>query len=369
MFEKKLRIVMLNWRDPENPLAGGAERVTLGYLADLAERGHEVFWLTHSYEGCEKTTEISGVRVIRLGNLIRSRIRAYIWVKNHFPIDLLIDQHHGIPWFTNLWAPCPAISYIHEVLGPIWKSFYPFPLAQLGIMQERITLWFYRKQKFWTGCHTTQIHLKDAGVRDVTIIPYGVDLKPLKTLPTKILEPPLRLAMVSRLAPNKRVHLGVALLKSLNEQGVDTYLKIIGTGECESEIRRVISDNGMQDRCELLGHVEEGEKLAHLQEAHFLVHTSMREGWGLNVVEANAYGTPAVVFPVPGLIDSTTHLETGYISKYEDVASLALVILEAIQNPKVYQECRKNALMRARSHLWEEVLPHARSFVLTSAQS
>src|SRR5205814_4761488 len=28
-----MRFLMLNWRDPRNPLSGGAERVTLGYLA------------------------------------------------------------------------------------------------------------------------------------------------------------------------------------------------------------------------------------------------------------------------------------------------------------------------------------------------
>ena len=33
-----MRFLMLNWRDPGNPLAGGAERVTLGYLAALVRR-------------------------------------------------------------------------------------------------------------------------------------------------------------------------------------------------------------------------------------------------------------------------------------------------------------------------------------------
>ena len=36
-----------------------------------------------------------------------------------------------------------------------------------------------------------------------------------------------------------------------------------------------------------------------------MVHTSIREGWGLNVIEANAMGTPAIVYPVGGLVDST----------------------------------------------------------------
>lgn len=363
MSESKLKIVMLNWRDPENPSAGGAERVTLGYLSDLSKAGHEVIWLTHSFPGSKNCAEIGGVKIFRFGHLIQARIQAYLWVRNNMPVDLLIDQHHGIPWFTNLWAPCASISYIHEVLGPIWKSFYSFPIANLGILQERITLWFYRNQRFWTGCLSTKKQLEQIGVRKVDVIPYGVDLKPLKSLPVKTLTPPIKLVMVSRLAPNKRVHFGVHLIKILEDRGVDAHLKILGSGECETEIRKTISECGVGHKCELLGHVDEESKLSHLEEAHFLVHTSMREGWGLNVVEANAYGTPAAVFPVPGLVDSTTHMETGYISQDENITSLAEVILCALDDPDSYQECRKNALSRAKSHLWEEVLPHSRKFL------
>ena len=34
-----MRFLMLNWRDPRNPLSGGAERVTQGYLTALESRG------------------------------------------------------------------------------------------------------------------------------------------------------------------------------------------------------------------------------------------------------------------------------------------------------------------------------------------
>ena len=33
-----MRFLMLNWRDPRNPKAGGAERVTQAYLEALIER-------------------------------------------------------------------------------------------------------------------------------------------------------------------------------------------------------------------------------------------------------------------------------------------------------------------------------------------
>ena len=55
-----MRFLMLNWRDPRNPLAGGAERVTLGYLAELARRGHEVYWFAYSFAGAAPQDKIEG---------------------------------------------------------------------------------------------------------------------------------------------------------------------------------------------------------------------------------------------------------------------------------------------------------------------
>jgi hypothetical protein len=46
-----MRFLMLNWRDPRNPLAGGAERVSLAYLRELLRRGHEVFWFANDFAG------------------------------------------------------------------------------------------------------------------------------------------------------------------------------------------------------------------------------------------------------------------------------------------------------------------------------
>ena len=58
-----MRFLMLNWRDPKNPLAGGAERVTLAYLSALARRGHDVFWFANHFSGAEPSEQIDGVTI------------------------------------------------------------------------------------------------------------------------------------------------------------------------------------------------------------------------------------------------------------------------------------------------------------------
>src|SRR3954462_11709347 len=113
---------MLNWRDPQNPQAGGAERVTLGYLAALAERGHDVFWFANSFPGCSPNATIDRIGIVRGGRAGTLLLDAPRWFKEQPRFDLVIDQHHGIPWYAPWWCNTNCISYIHEVLGPIWDA-------------------------------------------------------------------------------------------------------------------------------------------------------------------------------------------------------------------------------------------------------
>jgi glycosyltransferase involved in cell wall biosynthesis len=364
-----MRFVMLNWRDPENPRAGGAERVTLGYLRALVERGHRVDWLTHSYPGCEPGTTIDGIRIHRLGGLVASRFRAREWLRTNHPVDLVIDQHHGIPWFSPFLTRAHSISYIHEVLGPIWKSFYPFPAAQIGMMQERLILSLYRGHPFWTGCQSTRIQLEEIGVRRIRVIRYGVDWPPLEALPEKIPGDPLKLVMVSRLAPNKRVDHGPKLLRQLIDIGIDARLTILGDGECRPSILEQIESLKLTGKCSAEGYVPEDRKRKVLTEAHLLVHTSVREGWGLNVIEANACGTPAVVYPVPGLVDSTQNLVTGWVAANESPEALASIIRELIRKPDQYQTIRHQAHQESLKYQWNAVLPEATSFLESMAHN
>jgi glycosyltransferase involved in cell wall biosynthesis len=79
----------------------------------------------------------------------------------------------------------------------------------------------------------------------------------------------------------------------------------------------------------------------------------------LNVIEANAMGTPGAVYPVPGLIESTIDGETGIISKLETPDSLAEALLTLLSKPELYNRFRVKAWERAKSLHWDNILPLA----------
>ena len=99
-----MRFLMLNWRDPRSPLAGGAERVSLAFLRGFRERGHEVDWFTFGFPGGAPDDEIDGIRIHRAGGVFSAILAARRGQRRQPRFDLVIDQHDGIPWFAPWWC-------------------------------------------------------------------------------------------------------------------------------------------------------------------------------------------------------------------------------------------------------------------------
>jgi glycosyltransferase involved in cell wall biosynthesis len=145
-------------------------------------------------------------------------------------------------------------------------------------------------------------------------------------------------------------------VKVLQERGTDVRLTVVGTGEVENSLKQLTNDLALTKQVQFAGRLDEAAKDDCLRRAHFLVHTSVREGWGLNVIEANAMGTPAVVYRVGGLVDSTVDGETGLVTREETPESVAGAIQEISKSPETYSRFRINAWNRAKSLQWEQLL-------------
>src|SRR3990170_217949 len=116
-----MNILILNWRDTKNPKSGGAEVVTLEHAKAWVKKGHWVTWFTSEFENEKKTEKIDGINIVRRGNFLTVYLHApffYLFSGNKF--DVLIDEIHGLPFFTPIYARIPKIAFIHEVAREIW---------------------------------------------------------------------------------------------------------------------------------------------------------------------------------------------------------------------------------------------------------
>ena len=92
-------------------------------------------------------------------------------------------------------------------------------------------------------------------------------------------------------------------------------MRLVGSGSqsYQESLVRLAVRLGVQDQVSFLGRLTLRDKHRAMAEAHSVLMTSVREGWGLVITEASACGTPAIVYNVPGLRDAVRHDVTGLV--------------------------------------------------------
>jgi glycosyltransferase involved in cell wall biosynthesis len=257
-------------------------------------------------------------------------------------VDVVIDEINTIPFFTPLWADVPTFVMIWQLAREVWWYESPFPLNAAGYMLEPLYLRAYRHTPAFTFSESTRSDLRRLGFKGtVTMVPAGIESFRAPDVP-KNAEPTF--IYVGRLAPSKRVHDIVeafAIFRNMQHRG---RLILMGTGSpsYERRITGLASRLGVDGYIERCGWQRGIEKYRRMAEAHILLMASAREGWGLVVTEANACGTPAVVYDVPGLRDSVRHRETGLVVA-PTPRNLADGMAELVGDQSLYARLQRSA--------------------------
>lgn len=116
----------------------------------------------------------------------------------------------------------------------------------------------------------------------------------------------------------------ILVAKRLKEEGVSFLMNIIGCGELEDAIKRLIMDNGVQDNVFMLGSMNPQEVRHYMENSDIFLYTSDRnEGWGavLNESMNSCCGVIACneIGSVPYLMRDG---ETGFIYQNDDFEDL-----------------------------------------------
>ncbi|MDP3733185.1 MAG: glycosyltransferase family 4 protein, partial [Candidatus Daviesbacteria bacterium] len=107
-------------------------------------------------------------------------------------------------------------------------------------------------------------------------------------------------------------------------------------------------------RVKFFGFVSEIRKYETLAKAHILINPSVREGWGLVVIEAASVGTPTVGYNVAGLKDSVINNKTGILCTNMAPANLAEEILKLLGDEEKLQGMSKQAIAWSKKFTWDK---------------
>jgi glycosyltransferase involved in cell wall biosynthesis/O-antigen/teichoic acid export membrane protein len=345
-----LRFLFINWRDIRNPEAGGAEVFTHEVTRRWVEQGHDVTLLTSKFDGARDVESIDGVSVRRIGKLRNGSF--HLKVQRELArvrgFDLVVDEINTAPFLTPLWRRRlpPVVALIHQLAEDVLDSELPRPLAALGRWLEPRTLRLYRDLPVVTVSESTRSDLERIGLHDVSVVPEGRDEPPNLGPVAKEQDPTF--LFVGRMAANKRPHHALRAFIHLQKLVPEARLWMVGHGPLEESLRK-----SLPPRAEMLGFVSRDELYRRLARAHCLLVPSVREGWGLVVIEANSVGTPAVGYDVPGLRDSIQHGRTGLLAAPGDSEALGRQAIGLVRDEETYAQMRTEAMSWAASFSWD----------------
>lgn len=353
------KVLILNWRCPKNPLSGGAEKVTLEHAKAWVKEGMSVSWLAGGFKGATQAEIIDGVEIHRFGTPISVYLLApfLYWFKWSGNFDLVFDEIHGVPFLSPLWAwKSKKVTYIHEVAQEIWDEMLPFPINILGKLYEKIYFIFYQKTPFLTGSNSTKQDLVRFGIpeENIKVIPHGLFLKPIDKPTQK--EKVLTLLYVSRLVKMKGIEDALHIFFEVIKKVPSAQFWIVGSGEVGyvNKLHKLAEQLNVSKSVTFFGYVGEEKKIELYQKAHFLLHTSVREGFGLVVIEANSQGTPALVYDSPGLQDIVRQNVNGFIFKSGLFIQIANKCV-SLYNEPMFSSLAQSSIKESLNYKWEQI--------------
>lgn len=366
-----MNILLLNWRDVTHPRAGGAEMVTMEHAKGWIKAGHKVTWLTGWYGGLKEET-IEGVHIVRRAGSLTIYLYAVMYLLingRHF--DVIVDEAHGFPFYSPLLTKKPVVLFIHEIAGEIWDYMFKFPKNVIGKLLESSYFRLYKRGYVWTDAPSTVDELVERGIprNHCIAIPCPiVNRNPLKVKFIK--EANQTYIFVSRVVRMKGIEEIIKSFSFIYREDPMAQFWIVGGGEQSyfDELKEMVKDYGIERNVTFFGMVSEKMKYELMQRSHILLHASVKEGWGLVVLEAASVGTPSVVYNTTGLKDVVQDRKTGIVIFDNSPHSMASQALTLMNDRERYARYQKNGKEWAESLQWDDCVKVSEKLLLKAVQ-
>jgi glycosyltransferase involved in cell wall biosynthesis len=335
-----VRILVVNWQDRENPMAGGAEIHLHEIFGRLTRSGYDVTLLCGGWPHAPARDELDGIHVHRVGTRYTFPFHARAAFRRlaaQRRFDVIVEDINKVPLYTPRWVlrprRTPAVALVPHLFGDTVFQEASFPLASVVWALERPIPRVYRTVPFQAISQSTADDLVARGIarEHITVIYCGIDTAHYTPAPELRAAQPT-FAYLGRLKRYKRVDLIIRAFAALGRGGAQ--LEIAGSGDDRGRLEELTASLDLTAQVTFLGRISEEDKLHLLRRSWALVFTSPKEGWGITNLEAAACGTPVVASNSPGIRESVRDGETGFLVPHGDVAALAAALRRLAESPR-----------------------------------
>jgi len=353
------RILALNWQDLKHPASGGAEVHLEEILRRLVKKGHDVDLLCCNYPNGKSEETVNGVNIIRRSSrsffnwAVPSILKKLLRAKKY---DILFEDINKIPFYTPLYCKLPRLVIIpHLFSNSIFKEIN-FLLGTYIYLAEKPYSMIYRRYHTMVISNSTAIEIVAKGIAKdrVHIVECGIDNLSYSIDPIiKKFDQPT-IIYVGRIKKYKSIETGIEAMPGILSKVPQARLVVIGSGDHLPVLKGLVTRLNLYDHVEFLGFVPHEVKIEYLRRSHLSIYPSLKEGWGLTNIEANACGTTVLASRVPGLQDSVDDNKSGLLFEFGNVREFTEKAVKILSDNEYRSNLEKGALLHAAKYSWEK---------------
>ncbi len=170
---------------------------------------------------------------------------------------------------------------------------------------------------------------------DSQIIPFGVDTIKFKPHSRKMLNP-ITIGLIKSLEPYNGIENLLLAFKTLLLRNInDIQLLIIGEGSFKDKLEKLVKELNINDKVTFLGKIDHSEIVKYYNKISIFVCPSIRESFGVSIIEASSCQLPVIGNNVGGIKEVIKDGKTGYLIDTSDTTLLADTIQKFILNDKL----------------------------------
>lgn len=198
-------------------------------------------------------------------------------------------------------------------------------------------------------------YFEEIGCKKIEVIPNGVDLKRFKGLERK----PHQGFIIMTIARLEKVKGIEYLIRAFTRPGLlgrpGLTLLIIGDGSERKNLEDLAKKLELEEKVKFLGEIPNEKVPEYLAMADCFVLPSLKEGFGIAVLEAMAAGLPVVASKVGGILDIVEDGKTGLLVEPGNPEEIAQAINKIYQNSALREQLINNAMAVLKYYDWENI--------------
>jgi glycosyltransferase involved in cell wall biosynthesis len=357
------------------PVVGGLETWTKNIAERLSDRA-EIFVVTGKVREQPKQEIKNKVRVFRtsLFSLKDLSYSSPFYILTALPFiffkSLFLFKKHRF----NL---CHCQGFLSSFLGYLLFKLCKVPYVVTVQRQENKnflkTLVYKNAVSCIAASSTIKRYFEEIGVKNIEIIPNGIDLERFDNLDKEKSREKLGLKksefVIMTIARLEKVKGIQYLIKAMKDnqlspqsrsapagQAVISYqLLIIGEGSQRQELEDLVKRLNLEKKVRFLGEVPNKKIPQYLAAADCFVLPSLKEGFGIVLLEAMAANVPVVAANVGGIPDIIEDGKTGILVEPKNPDGLAEAIMKIYSQPEFTQNLTKNARNNLEKYNWQNI--------------